>query len=278
MQILINDPGDARIAEYRNLRRDDFKAFDRTTFVAEGRKVVRRLCESGLVVRSMLVQSQMATEAARWVHDDVPVYTASKEQLANITGFDFHRGFLAIGERPPMQPSETLVQHLRRPPVTGVAPVVIAPVGVQDRENFGSILRSATAFGIRDCLLSRWSADPFARRVVRTSMGTVFRQTMFFAEDLDTQLPLWTAQGIRVIATTPTDALPMQNMVFDNRPIVLMIGHEGDGLHRPWIEAASDRVCIPIANDTDSLNASVAAAILMHHFTVARIARPLTDT
>jgi tRNA G18 (ribose-2'-O)-methylase SpoU len=263
----IDDALDHRIAAYTDLRRDDSKRTDVHTFVVEGRLCVQRLTQSSMEIESILVQSGRELEAASWVDDSVPIYSVPQSLMCEITGFNFHRGFLALGRRPAFASVVNLQSQLFAEFKLRVRPSVsLATLGVSDRDNLGVMMRTATGFGIHRTLLCDRSADPLSRRTVRTSMATVFKQSLYRLADPAKEVQSMVESGIRVLATSlDASALPLCDIAFDHRPIVLAIGSESDGIPRDVQAVASDRVTIPMRLGVDSLNAGVAAGIFMYH-------------
>jgi tRNA G18 (ribose-2'-O)-methylase SpoU len=160
----VNDPGDSRIADYRNV--PDRELLERRRlFVAEGRLVVRRL----LTASPLRTRSAMVTEAGRASMSDIlpgdsplPIYVVSQAVMNGVTGFNLHRGCLAIGERPAPADWRALAAGARRI-------VVLERVGNAD--NVGGIFRSAAAFAADAVLLGPGCADPLYRKAIRTSMA-----------------------------------------------------------------------------------------------------------
>ena len=247
---------DAAAADFRNLRRDDKKGGPRP-IIAEGRFCARELARSGLNVRAVLVRQDLADEASAWFPADTPVLTADAAALAEVTGFPFHRGVLASADRPHSLPVDGLV---RDPPRW-----TVAPWGVADRQNLGTIIRTAVGFGSPRILFSPDTADPWSRRTVRTSMATVLRSRLYFASRGEEDLRTLVESGFRVVAMTPSNASPLHSFVLDDRPVIWLVGEEGDGLSPAVTDAATERVGISMAAGVDSLNVAVAAGIAMHH-------------
>ena len=202
-----------------------------------------------------MVRRDLADEVDSWFGNAVEVIAAEPADLRSITGFDFHRGMLASAERPAVRSIEELTE--------AAPPWCFAPWGVADRENLGVIIRTAAAFGGRRLAINDATADPWARRTIRTSMANVFGCD-FHRTDLD-GLQRLAASGFRLVAMTTHDATPLSNFRSDGRPIVCLVGEEGGGLPVDVIDICRDRIVIPISADVDSLNVGVAAGIAIHH-------------
>jgi tRNA G18 (ribose-2'-O)-methylase SpoU len=128
----------------------------------------------------------------------------------------------------------------------------------------GGILRSSAALGVWAVALGENCADPYSRRVARTSMGSNFRVPISEPEDLFRELiELREGHGFRLIATVlDPQAEPLHTVDRPER-VALLFGSEGWGLKEEWTALCDQRVTIPMQRDVDSLNASVAAGIFL---------------
>ena len=184
----IDDP---RVAEYRAVR-DAELARTRGLFVAEGRLVVERLIADGrYTLRSVLV-SEAAREALApalaSMPGRVPIYVCRAADLRGITGFDLHRGCLALAERPAPVPAAALVAAAR---------LVVALDGVGNADNVGGVFRNAAAFGVDAVLLGPTCCDPLYRKAIRTSMAATLRVPFARVDDWAAALALLRAAGFR---------------------------------------------------------------------------------
>jgi tRNA G18 (ribose-2'-O)-methylase SpoU len=140
----------------------------------------------------------------------------------------------------------------------GASRVVVID-GVVDTTNIGAIFRSAAALGIDAVLLTRQSCDPWNRRAVRVSMGSVFLVPWTW---LDSYADL-TALGFKTVAMALTDkSISLDDPVLKQEPrLALVMGTEGDGLAHEVIAACDYVVRIPMAHGVDSLNVAAASAV-----------------
>jgi tRNA G18 (ribose-2'-O)-methylase SpoU len=229
-------------------------------FIAEGDKLAERLLESGHETLSLLVAENHAARIAARTPPEVPLYVVRADQIEELVGFNFHRGVLACGRRRPGPP---LAEFLASRP--GRLTFVVCP-DVQDPENLGAIIRLSRAFGVDGLVLGGQCANPFSRRVLRVSMGTVFRLPLFDCLDLSQAFAEFHQAGVQTAATVldPT-AETLAGSVRPER-FALLFGSEGHGIAPQWIEACDRRLTIPMQGGTDSLNVAVAAGIFLHHF------------
>ncbi|MBQ8917118.1 MAG: RNA methyltransferase, partial [Oscillospiraceae bacterium] len=138
-------------------------------FIAESPKVIRLALNGGYTPVSLLMErhhitGQGADIIARC--GEIPVYTADREVLAQLTGYELTRGILCAMRRPVLRTVEELCANTRR---------VAVLEGIADSTNVGAIIRSAAALNVDAVLLTPTCCDPLCRRAVRVSMGTVFQ-------------------------------------------------------------------------------------------------------
>lgn len=134
---------------------------------------------------------------------------------------------------------------------------------LQDPGNIGTIIRTADAAGYGGVVLLKGTADIFSPKVIRAAAGSVFRMPIFFAEDPQEVLALMKKCGKKTAAT----CFDTENYYYQTditKDTALVIGNEGNGICREFIEGADIKVKIPMYGNIESLNAAVAAAILMY--------------
>lgn len=259
------DPADPRLAWYRGVADPELlRAGGR--FVAEGRSVVARLlADARWAVESVLV----TPPALAWLRtavgqrlDDVPVFVVSLEELRGLTGFNIHRGCLAIGLRPPPVPIEAVL------PPAGERAVALGLEGLANPDNVGACFRNAAAFGACAVVADRRCADPFYRKAIRTSMAAVFQVPFTRIPDWPARLARLRNEGWRSVALVtgePASDLPdMAPALRQAGRVLLLVGAEGTGLEAATVAEADVAVRIPMAPGIDSLNVATAAAVALY--------------
>lgn len=202
-RIRITDGGDPRLDDFRVVS-DPALMRGRGLFVAEGRLAVERLLASRFRTRALLVLDGAldALETAAETRGDgrpLDAYVADSALLRGVTGFRFHRGCLALGERPAPGAGGG------GPPPAAPGRPLVALDGVSDPDNVGSIFRNAAAFGAAGVVLSPACADPLYRKAVRTSMGTTLTLPFRVAGDWPGVLTRLRESGTLVAALTPRE-------------------------------------------------------------------------
>jgi len=255
---------DARAAVYREIG-DGELLRARGVFVAEGRLVVRRVIEDGWAIESVLVNDAAFRDLAASLDrlaPDVQVLVCRTSGFEELTGFNIHRGCLALVRRRPPLPLAALVAE---------ATLLVVLEGVGNADNVGGVFRNAAAFDADGVLLSPTTCDPLYRKAIRTSMGAALRVPFARAADQDWPgaIAHLRAAGFTIVALTPRE--PSESLdAFAARPrparLALVIGTEGAGL-TPTVEASADhRIRIPISSRVDSLNLAVASGIALAQF------------
>jgi TrmH family RNA methyltransferase len=142
------------------------------------------------------------------------------------------------------------------------APLVLVLAGLQDPGNLGTILRSAEAFGASGVLSLPGTVSAWNPKAVRASAGSVFRVPLLAASPVNSIARLREA-GLRIFATT-ADAAQPADLADLAGPVALLIGNEGNGVPKPLSAQADGAITIPCPGPVESLNAAVAASVLLY--------------
>ncbi|MHB1139863.1 MAG: TrmH family RNA methyltransferase, partial [Microthrixaceae bacterium] len=246
----LEDPGDPRLADYRHLtdaaaRRHLEGGDGHGIFVVEGVLALEQLLRSDHPVRSVLLSTSRAASSdelvGRLEARGVPVLVAARPVLAQVTGYDVHRGVLAVAERRPWPGLADTLCAARR---------VVVLEGLNDHENLGSVYRNAAAFGLDAVLLDPRCADPLYRRSIRVSSGWALRVPSARTAALPDGLNALQDAGFRTLALTPAaDASAVDHAaatgLLDDR-VAFVLGAEGPGLTAETLAACDHRVAVPM--------------------------------
>ena len=242
----------ARLTEARLRSHEDL-------FVAESVTVIEHALNAGYEPVSFLMERRCAEEKARALLErcpDIPVYTAERSVLAELTGYELTRGVLCAMRRKPLPDAFSICQNARR---------VCVLEGITDSTNVGAIFRSAAALGAEAVLLTPDCCDPLCRRSIRVSMGTVFQVPWAYLSGWPKAVSRLRELGFTVIALALNErAIPLDSPVLRAiEKIALVLGSEGSGLRAETIARCDHVVMIPMENGVDSLNVAAASAIAL---------------
>ena len=231
-------------------------------FIAESPKVISRALDAGYEPVSLLMERRQITGPAAEILTrcgDAPVYTADRELLAGLTGFELTRGVLCAFRRPAPRSAEELCKAARR---------IAVLEGIVDSTNVGAIFRSAAALNMDAVLINPSCCDPLCRRAVRVSMGTVFQVPWAQLGETPADWPgqglaRLRAMGFKTAAMALSDrSVPIDDEALAAEPkLAIVLGTEGDGLAHATIAACDYTVKIPMSHGVDSLNVAAASAV-----------------
>lgn len=253
----ITSLGDERVAVYHRLTDHQLRNRlhpDEGVVIVESPKVIRTALACGLRPLSLLCERRHIDGDARDIVErvgDIPVYTGSRDLLARLTGYTLTRGVLCAMRRPALPSVGEICKSARR---------IVVIDGVCDTTNIGAIFRSAAALGIDGALLTPDSCDPFNRRAIRVSMGTVFQLPWtWLVEPLDSLH----RYGFKTLAMALRhDSISLDDPRLAAEPrLAIVMGTEGDGLPAATIASTDYVVRIPMARGVDSLNVAAASAV-----------------
>ncbi len=235
-------------------------------FIAESPKVINTALDVGCQPVSLLMENKHITgqaapviERCRKIHADIPVYTAERSVLARLTGYTLTRGVLCAMRRPETPSAASVCTNASR---------IAVLEGIADVTNIGAIFRSAAALGVDAILLTPTCCDPFSRRAVRVSMGTVFqipwaRIGSVPADWPDSGLNLLHDMGFATAAMALSDnSLSIDDpTLLHEEKLAIILGTEGDGLAPATVAQCDYTVRIPMHHGVDSLNVAAAGAV-----------------
>lgn len=256
--IPIKDPSDPRIRVYTGLtdeqlrrRRESPQGDLAGVFMCEGARVTERALVAGLRPLSVLCASDMTGRLPE-LPADLPVYVGSPEVVEAVTGFRFHRGFVAAFRRPRLPAPDEVLTRARQ---------ILVCENVTNATNLGVMVRSAAALGMDGFLIDPTTCDPLYRRVVRVSMGSVFTFPHARLPSFPRGLESVSAHGFRLVGLAPDpQATPIGRLEKAGKT-ALVLGAEGHGLSEATKDTLDRVVRIPMREGIDSLNVGAAAAI-----------------
>lgn len=243
---------------FRRLRSLKGKGADGELCLIEGPKLLEEALAAGLEVVEAAASPRLgrSVRGARLLSDlrarGVSLRFLEERLLASLSEVETTQGILALARRPSFDESS----------IYRAQPLVVVAAGIQNPGNLGGLLRTAEAAGATGAYLTEGTADPFSWKALRGSMGSAFRLPHRRGLGLAAVRERLGARGLAVVATTATGGARYDEVDL-TRPLALLLGGEGGGLSPEALAAADVRVTIPMAPAVESLNVTVAAAVML---------------
>lgn len=253
----IASPANSRIKALIRLRERRQRDATRT-FIVEGYRELLRFADAGLAMRTLFICPELfvgVNESAlvdRCRDSGAEIVEVGAVPFRKASYRDRPEGLLAVADQ--------FDTGLDRIPLTGT-PLVLVAESIEKPGNLGTMLRTAEAAGLSGVIVTDPTTDPYNPNVVRASLGTMFAVPIAIA-DTPSAIAHLRAVGLRIVATTPDATLPHYQADLRG-PTALVIGSEQYGLSKLWLDAADTGVVIPMPGSVDSLNAAMAAGIIM---------------
>ncbi len=195
------------------------------------------------------------------------VYVTSKlfESLTDVTN---PQGILAIVEK---NATKSMVAGAEMQEIDATQDIIVALDDIQDPGNLGTILRTVDSIGINQILVSKGTADSYNPKVVRSTMGAIFRVKIIECEDLEKTLKQIKKHKFQIVVTS----LQTDNSIYDidYKKKVIVIGNEANGVEEKIQNIADKKVKIPMLGKTESLNASVATGVILYEYVRQKLIR-----
>ena len=234
-----------RVLAWRSLR-DKKGRGEQDAFLVEGTKMVQEALSSGFDVRAVLLREDNVPSFD--LPASVPVYQLPDHVFRSVCDTKTPQGVAAVLSR-------------RVLPLSGSR--FLALDGIQDPGNMGTMIRTADAAGFDGLLLSPDCVDIFSPKVLRATMGSIFRMTFAFSDDLPASLRDLREKGFSVLSSQ-LDGEPFYDRKGVAPSFVLIVGNEGNGISDLVKAEATHRLRLPMRGGAESLNAAVAAGIMMY--------------
>jgi TrmH family RNA methyltransferase len=223
----------------------------------EGVKLIEEALRSGLHLESIFFSDAATSIAAKLlpqIADRTETLILPDALFKSIVPSDSPQGVAALVKVPPYSSDQLLDGAVDGP--------LIVTAGLQDPGNLGTILRSAEAFGAAGIFLAEGTVSPYNWKVLRGSSGSGFRLP-FFQIKSESLIPLLRKRKIRTVATSSHQGTPLPEMSW-TLPFAVFIGNEGAGLSRELARQMDETLVIPQSKEVESLNAGVAASIVLY--------------
>lgn len=236
---------DPRLAMYRDLPSLKMDR-DPVHMVVEGKFNVQRLIEAHWPIDSIVVEEKHLSLVPQDVLQKTDVLSLPTQQISRIIGYPFHNGLLARTRKPANADLDALIRR------DGDRATLLLCPNVNNTENVGSLIRIAAGFGVTALVTGAQSCDPYSRRSVRVSMGSVFSLPIVRCDDMAALMQQLTAQyPIQHIAAVLSEKAVPLPQIKRTGPVSLVLGSEDHGIDDHWLKHAQQHTIIPMSLNTD---------------------------
>ena len=244
--------------EKSKARRED------SVFVIEGMKMLREA--PVLQVSEVFVTTRFLDGANEEDQEILWRYGAeevSEEVMKKMSDTQTPQGVLAVIRHYDYTMEEVLEGYNQGAAEEGKdnAPLLLVLENIQDPGNLGTMLRSGEGAGVTGVILSKGSADIYNPKVIRSTMGSIFRVPFIYVEDVPSMVKELSAKGIHTYAAHLKGEKNYDEFDYTG-PTAFLIGNEGNGLTKETADAAETYVLIPMKGEVESMNAATSSAIL----------------
>ncbi len=247
----------------RLLRRSTVRASERA-YVAEGIKIVEAALEAGAQVEGLFVAADRSdTDAVnalveRALSSGIRVFDLGPGVMERVSDTVTPQAVCAVVAMPNLELAPMLAAADRGDPL-----LVLVCVDVRDPGNLGAVIRSGAGAGASAVVCAGTTADLFNPKTVRATAGTIFRLPLAIADDVTAALSMLTSKGLRLVATTAHEGVDYA-LADLSGDIALVLGNEASGLDDELLSLFDERVTIPMAPFTESLNVAMTATVLSY--------------
>ena len=231
----------------KNIKKLHDKKYRIDSYIVEGIKMVKEAISENQLIELIAIREDFEIN---FDTKNIKIITISSKVFNDISDVKTPQGILAVIKKKPNKQIETNTDY------------ILALDSLQDPGNMGTIIRTADSANINQIIINKTTVDPYSLKVIRSTMGAIYRMNIIEVENLESTLKELQDKSFKVITTD----LKAEKSIYDinyNRTIVV-IGNEANGVSQGVLEIADERVIIPMLGKTESLNASIAASIMIY--------------
>ncbi len=222
----------------------------------EGVKAVEEAIRSGLRISAVFV-SQSARER---VNRLLPQLGSHTETL--LLPDDIFRSAVTTESPQGVAALIRVKTHSLEDLLRVIEPLIVVAAGLQDPGNLGTVIRSAEAFGATGLIATEGTVNPYNPKVVRGAAGSLFRFPTVKAE-CEAVIAAMRERGVRILATSSHKSVPLPELELTG-PLAIIFGNEGSGIPRELLKEADQVIGIPHSSKVESLNAGIAASVVLY--------------
>ena len=239
----------------KNIKKLKEKKYRLDSYIVEGIKMVKEAINENQEIALIAIREDFKID---FDTKNIKTVTISNKIFNDISDVKTPQGILAVIKKNQNNQKETNSNY------------ILALDSLQDPGNMGTIIRTADSANINQIIINKTTVDPYSPKVIRSTMGAIYRTNIIEVEDLKTTLKEIQSKGFQIITTDLKATQSIYDINYNNKTVVV-IGNEANGVSQEILQTADKKVIIPMLGKTESLNASIAASIMIYEYVRQKI-------
>lgn len=239
----------------KNIKKLKEKKYRLDSYIVEGIKMVKEAINENQKIALIAIREDFKID---FDTKNTKIVTISNKIFNDISDVKTPQGILAVIKKNQNNQIETNQEY------------ILALDSLQDPGNMGTIIRTADSANINQIIINKTTVDPYSPKVIRSTMGAIYRTNIIEVEDLKTTLKEMKSKGFQIITTDLKATQSIYDINYNNKTVVV-IGNEANGVSQEILQIADKKVIIPMLGKTESLNASIAASIMIYEYVRQKI-------
>ncbi len=239
----------------KNIKKLKEKKYRLDTYIVEGIKMVKEAISENQEIELIAIREDFKID---FDTKKIKIVTISNKIFNDISDVKTPQGILAVIKKNQNNQIETNSDY------------ILALDSLQDPGNMGTIIRTADSANINQIIINKTTVDPYSPKVIRSTMGAIYRTNIIEVEDLKATLKEMKSKGFQIITTDLKATQSIYDINYNNKTVVV-IGNEANGVSQEILQTADKKVIIPMLGKTESLNASIAASIMIYEYVRQKI-------
>ena len=239
----------------KNIKKLKEKKYRLDSYIVEGIKMVKEAINENQEIALIAIREDFKID---FDTKKIKIVTISNKIFNDISDVKTPQGILAVIKKNQNNQIETNQEY------------ILALDSLQDPGNMGTIIRTADSANINQIIINKTTVDPYSPKVIRSTMGAIYRTNIIEVEDLKATLKEMQSNGFQIITTDLKATQSIYDINYNNKTVVV-IGNEANGVSQEILQTADKKVIIPMLGKTESLNASIAASIMIYEYVRQKI-------
>lgn len=239
----------------KNIKKLKEKKYRLDSYIVEGIKMVKEAISENQEIALIAIREDFKID---FDTKNTKIVTISNKIFNDISDVKTPQGILAVIKKNQNNQIETNSDY------------ILALDSLQDPGNMGTIIRTADSANINQIIINKTTVDPYSQKVIRSTMGAIYRTNIIEVEDLKATLKEMKLKGFQIITTDLKATQSIYDINYNNKTVVV-IGNEANGVSQEILQIADKKVIIPMLGKTESLNASIAASIMIYEYVRQKI-------